>query len=169
MIIMKKNYFEVKAAMKAVNANIRKAHPDWDNKRVYAVTRAIVLKNITDTSERIMVTNMTELKNNEINFEFYGDTYRLSLYKTTYRDNNNLAIVVMDEDNQEQFAILTVNIIELPDNNMAAIDTNNCKDLAVALQDAGFFTYLGISIPSGFCTYPVGIFDLDRIPDMPTM
>lgn len=44
VIIMKKNYFEVKAAMKAVNANIRKAHPDWDNKRVYAATRAIVLK-----------------------------------------------------------------------------------------------------------------------------
>ena len=44
VIIMKKNYFEVKAAMKAVNANIRKAHPDWDNKRVYAATKAIVLK-----------------------------------------------------------------------------------------------------------------------------
>ena len=42
--IMKKNYFEVKAAMKAVNANIKKAHPDWDNKRVYAATKAIVLK-----------------------------------------------------------------------------------------------------------------------------
>ena len=42
--IMKKNYFEVKAAMKAVNANITKAHPDWDNKRVYAATKAIVLK-----------------------------------------------------------------------------------------------------------------------------
>lgn len=44
VITMKKNYFEVKAAMKAVNNNIRKAHPDWDNKRVYAATRAIVLK-----------------------------------------------------------------------------------------------------------------------------
>ena len=44
VITMKKNYFEVKAAMKAVNANLRKAHPDWDNKRVYAATRAMVLK-----------------------------------------------------------------------------------------------------------------------------
>ena len=42
--IMKKNYFEIKAAMKSVNANLRKAHPDWDKKRVYAATRAIVLK-----------------------------------------------------------------------------------------------------------------------------
>lgn len=111
----------------------------------------------------------TELKNNEINFEFYGDNYRLALYKTTYQNNDNLAIIVMDENSQEEFAILTVNIIELPDDNMAAIDTNNCKDLAVALQDAGFFTCPGIGIPSGFCTYPIGIFDLDRIPDLPTM
>ena len=44
VITMKKNYFEIKAAMKAVNNNIRKAHPDWDKKRVYAATRAIVLK-----------------------------------------------------------------------------------------------------------------------------
>ena len=38
---MTKNYFKVKAALKAVNS---KAHPDWDKKRVYAATRAIVLK-----------------------------------------------------------------------------------------------------------------------------
>ncbi len=44
VIIMTKNYFKVKAAMKAVNVNIKKAHPDWDNKRVYAATKAIVLK-----------------------------------------------------------------------------------------------------------------------------
>ncbi len=44
VITMKKNYFNIKAAMTVVNANLRKAHPDWDKKRVYAATRAIVLK-----------------------------------------------------------------------------------------------------------------------------
>ena len=44
VIGMSKNYFKVKVAMKKVNANLRKAHPDWDNKRVYAATRAMVLK-----------------------------------------------------------------------------------------------------------------------------
>lgn len=42
--IMTKNYFKVKAALKAVNSKLRKAHPDWDNKRVYAATKAMVLK-----------------------------------------------------------------------------------------------------------------------------
>ena len=42
--IMTKNYFKVKAALKAVNSKLRKAHPDWDKKRVYAATRAIVLR-----------------------------------------------------------------------------------------------------------------------------
>ena len=42
--IMTKNYFKVKAALKAVNSKLRKSHPDWDKKRVYAATRAIVLK-----------------------------------------------------------------------------------------------------------------------------
>ena len=103
-----------------------------------------------------MVITMAKLKNNEINFEFYGDTYRLGLYKTTYTNNNNLAIVVMDEDSQEQFTILTVNIMDLPENNMAAI------------EKAGFYTNTGLPILSGYCAYPLGIFDLDRIPDLPT-
>lgn len=115
-----------------------------------------------------MVINMAELRNNEIEFEFYGDTYRLGLYKTTYTNNDNLAIVVMDEDSQEQFTVLTVNIMDLPENNMAAIDTNNNADLAVAVEKAGFFTHTGIDIPSGFCMYPLCVFDLDRIPDLPT-
>lgn len=115
-----------------------------------------------------MVITMAELKNNEIKFEFYGDTYRLGLYKTTYTNNDNLAIVVMDEDSQEQFTVLTVNIMDLPENNMAAIDMNNNADLAVAVEKAGFFTHTGIDIPSGFCIYPICIFDLDKIPDLPT-
>ena len=44
MVDIMKNYFKVKAALKAVNSKLRKAHPDWDNKRVYAAARAIVLK-----------------------------------------------------------------------------------------------------------------------------
>lgn len=115
-----------------------------------------------------MVITMAELKNNEIKFEFYGDTYRLGLYKTTYTNNDNLAIVVMDEDSQEQFTVLTVNIMDLPENNMAAIDMNNNADLAVAVEKAGFFTHTGIDIPSGFCMYPICVFNLDRIPDLPT-
>ena len=96
-----------------------------------------------------MVITMAELKNNEINFEFYGDTYRLGIYKTTYTNNDNLAIVVMDEDSQEQFTILTVNIMDLPENNMAAIDTNNNADLAVAVEKAGFYTNTGLPIRVG--------------------
>lgn len=115
-----------------------------------------------------MVITMATLKNNEIEFEFYGDTYRLGLYKTTYTNNDNLAIVVMDEDSQEQFTVLTVNIMDLPENNMAAIDMNNNADLAVAVEKAGFFTHTGIDIPSGFCMYPICVFDLDKIPDLPT-
>lgn len=113
--------------------------------------------------------HMATLKNNEINFEFYGETYRLGLYKTTYTNNDNLAIVVMDEDSQEQFTILTVNIMDLPENNMAAIDTNNNADLAVAVEKAGFYTNTRLPILSGYCAYPLGIFDLDRIPDLPTV
>lgn len=40
----KSNYFAAKAAMKKINENVRKAHPDWDNKRIYAATKAIYNK-----------------------------------------------------------------------------------------------------------------------------
>ena len=38
------NYFKAKATMKKINANIKAKHPDWSNKKVYAVTKAIYNK-----------------------------------------------------------------------------------------------------------------------------
>lgn len=43
---MTNNYFEIKAAGQKINANIRNAHPDWDSKKVYAVTKSILAKRI---------------------------------------------------------------------------------------------------------------------------
>lgn len=40
----KNNYFAVKAAGRRINANIRKAHPEYSAKKVYALTRNILAK-----------------------------------------------------------------------------------------------------------------------------
>ena len=37
-------YFKRVNTAKKVNANIKKAHPDWDSKKVYAVTGKILAR-----------------------------------------------------------------------------------------------------------------------------
>lgn len=41
---MKNTYFKKQAAFKVVYANMKAAHPDWDSKKLYAVTKATVDK-----------------------------------------------------------------------------------------------------------------------------
>lgn len=43
---MTNNYFAVKAAAAKINANVRKAHPEYSAKKVYAVTKSILAKQI---------------------------------------------------------------------------------------------------------------------------
>lgn len=40
----KSEYFKRVNTAKKINANIRSAHPDWDSKKVYAVTGKILSK-----------------------------------------------------------------------------------------------------------------------------
>lgn len=91
-------------------------------------------------------------------------TYDVNIHKTLYRDNGNLAIV-LDSPTEGPFATLTVNLVnygKLPE-GYAFLDTNNCPwaERFVKLNELGEDT--GLSGASGYCTYPLYKFDMQKL------
>lgn len=99
--------------------------------------------------------------------ELYGETYEVNPYRSTYRDNDSLAVMLKTTEG-EPFATLTVNLDEsyfLPE-DMAFVDTNNCPWAEEFLSESRLAKSLNNFAESGYCRYPLYKFDLDRIPDI---
>ena len=100
----------------------------------------------------------------KIKVNHHGEEREFEVKKTYYLNNDNLALVLFDGD--EQFGICTVNFEKL-DQDHAYLDTNNFPGIEEALEDCGFFAFRDKR--SGFCSYPLWIFDpcfLDQCEDM---
>lgn len=69
-----------------------------------------------------------------------------------------IAIVLDDDQSNEQYAVLTVSFGEFISlKNSAYIDTNNCP-FAPQLLKEGIAQETGFTKKSGFCSYPLWIF-----------
>lgn len=102
-----------------------------------------------------------------------GNMWTITFAKDFYT-NGNLCIEMFcqseDGDYIEDYATLTVNIEYLGLFYRAAVDINNLGDNIVDwLVDEGFAEDTGITLPSGFCEYPVLDFNQDWIDEMPYM
>ena len=76
--------------------------------------------------------------------------------------NNNTALELVCEDGTP-LAIITVNLGDLLERNMAYIDTNNCPWAENFLVDNDFGLPTGEYKVSGFCIYPLYQLYLERI------
>jgi hypothetical protein len=91
----------------------------------------------------------------------YGGQYKVYV-NVAYYGNHNLAIQLIT-DKGETFSNLTVNLEKLPP-NCAYVDTNN---LGPEIVD--WITKNGLGVPtgayqvSGFCRYPMFMFDLNKL------
>lgn len=94
----------------------------------------------------------------------YGETYNVHTDISHYTNNGNLAICLNDI-NEGPFATLTVNIDPLGSPSLAAVDTNNCSWAEAFIKEHSLGKFTGMSLRSGFCTYPVYDFDLDKLKD----
>lgn len=90
------------------------------------------------------------------------DNEELQIYKTTYVNNNNLAIVAICDDGDTMDTI-TVNLFELPE-NMAYVDTENWSDIDKVLVESGIAKMIGLPAESGWCECTLFEFDIDNIP-----
>lgn len=101
----------------------------------------------------------------------WGKTYKIGLTKATYNSNGTLAILMDDLGDNEPFATLTINLDDsnfMANDHMAFIDTNNLGwDIVKWLVDNEIATDTGLKGFSGFCVYPLMMFNqkvLDQIP-----
>lgn len=94
-------------------------------------------------------------------FNYKGEKVRLSA--TTYAKNGKLAIEMYCEDG-EPYGVITVNMRDdtLQSENTAFADTNNFPDIDKWLDLYGLAQDTGIQQISGYCAYPLMIFDLDK-------
>lgn len=98
----------------------------------------------------------------KINYRDYMEIY---LFKSSYSNNGNLAIVAICDDG-EVFGMLTVNLCDLPKKNLAYLDTSNMPDIEEALVKNGIAKKIGKPRMSGFYEYELFEFiDVDNIPN----
>lgn len=99
--------------------------------------------------------------------DHFGDEMEVVIRKLSYDNNGSLAVYLfLDEDNDyEPYALLTVNLPE-SDNNKedeAYLDTNNLPYAKTFVKKYGLAVPTGRVAYSGFCTYPLYKFDLERL------
>lgn len=95
-------------------------------------------------------------------FEFSGarDCF---LEARSYSYNDRLALLVQSWS-QGPMAVLTVNLADEPVSGMRAfLDTNNVPDATSLVERLGIGEDTGIRGKSGYCTYPLYEFDLEKI------
>ena len=83
----------------------------------------------------------------------------------TYPITNNLALLLtyVDEDGYEEpYCDITVNIIPLKE-NQGCIDINNAPWLIDWIEETGIAKDTGGKVSSGYVTYPIYKFDLEKL------
>ena len=83
------------------------------------------------------------------------------LKKETYRHNGSMAVTMNTPDDEDSYAVVTVNLSSpLQKGDFAFVDTNNLEGIDSWLAENGIAEHTGISARSGFCTYPLMKFNL---------
>lgn len=94
--------------------------------------------------------------------EFYGEKYNLAA-KTAEYGNGTLAIM-LETDEGEPFATLTVNLVDgVANNEYQYVDTNNHSWAEKFIKKNKLGTPTGIMGYSGFCQYPLYKFNLEAL------
>lgn len=93
----------------------------------------------------------------------YGKEWDLTLVRSHYNYGGGLAVMANIPEG-ECFAVLTVNISDRVLSNMSAfVDTNNCPWAEKFLIENNIAIPTGITETSGFCIYPLYIFNLTKL------
>ena len=95
----------------------------------------------------------------------YGKTFEVVPFRTHYMSNNTLAVALETMD-EGMFADMTVNIAEsdtMASKDTAFVDTNNCAWAEEFIKENNLGEPTGYIGRSGFCSYPLYRFNLDKM------
>jgi len=100
----------------------------------------------------------------EMDSRFSGKV-TLELEINSYMDNNRMYIGLVEVGGEypEHFADLTVNISAPCPDYCGYVDTNNCLELEEFIVKNGLGEFTGLMGSSGFCSYPLYLFNPEKL------
>ena len=97
----------------------------------------------------------------ELESRFSGKV-KLELEINSYTDNNRMYIGLVEPDG-EHFADLTVNISAPCPDYCGYVDTSKCPELEAFIEKHGLGEFTGLMGGSGFCSYPLYLFNPEKL------
>ena len=94
------------------------------------------------------------------------DNIEFAFTPSTYSTTGNTYVGIHSKENDciEPYCNLTVNLDMQLGKGLAFIDVNNAdKKLLLFLEEQGFISPTGVTMPSGFVVYPLYRLNLDKI------
>lgn len=98
----------------------------------------------------------------------YGGDSAVCLDIQQYADNGRIAVQLITEEEwyPESFGSLTVNIDAPAPAYCGYLDTNNLANAEKFVTENGLGEFTGLTGRSGFCEYPLYLFDVDRLREL---
>ena len=95
----------------------------------------------------------------------FGTTENVTLTVNTYVDNNSLYVgmTTMEDGFPEPYGDVTVNLLSSVPPYCAFVDTNNMPELEDFLVKNKIAEFTGIEQRSGYCSYPLYLFDAEKM------
>jgi hypothetical protein len=97
-----------------------------------------------------------------LNYNCWGKEFHLALREDRYSSNGSLYLGLVDVDDMEPFADLTVNLADgMATESCQYVDTNNLAGIQELIEENNLGMLIGYG-HSGFCTYPLYVFDKEE-------
>lgn len=98
----------------------------------------------------------------------YGGEYDVSLEINTYLNNGciYIGLVTNEEGYLEPYGDMTVNLPGKAPDYCGYIDLNNMPELEKFIADNDLGEFTGLTKRSGFCEYPLYLFNVDKLREM---
>lgn len=98
----------------------------------------------------------------------WGSSEEVQLEINNYMNNKGLYIGLMSrgEDGFEPYGDLTVNLGEKAPDYCAYVDTNNMQNVEKFIEDNDLGEFTGLTQRSGFCEFPLYMFNVDKLREM---
>ena len=98
----------------------------------------------------------------------FGTTENVILTVNAYADNNSLyvGLLAIEDGFPELYGDVTVNLLASVPPYCAFVDTNNMPEAADFLVENGIAEPTGLQQGSGFCNYPLYLFDAEKMREL---
>lgn len=103
----------------------------------------------------------------ELNTQF-GTTEQVQLTVNTYMNNKSLyvGLTTVEDGFPEPYGDVTVNLMDSVPSYCAFVDTNNMPEVEDFLVKNGIAEFSTFQQKSGFCSYPLYVFDAERLREL---